>query len=430
MQHPWGHESPKIAEGGLYNGLALSLAWSRLSPHVQRVILSGKPEECVSGSASMSQGVKERENLAVTLIVEDGEQLNRYMALLREAGHRFQLTQTTEEGLALLRHFSSSVALIDVPLPLQECLELVKQLRVLRPDLYIMLVTEQTDPILLECLFSAGVDYTFLRPVPWEKLLPALYTALHAPPTRLRRPPPQSREGVLVEKQSKIIRTKQAAALEALLLKCKAHSAPLNDHLQRVQHYAKALAMDLGLEKTMQNEVALAARLHDIGKIDVPATVLDKVEELTPEEKEAMRIHPVRGAELVKAIVQYPRVLAAIRGHHERIDGKGYPDGLAGRAIPLESRIVSIADCFDALIAHAPPGQAPLQAPQALNVLKVYTQGHLDPALVEEFSRLIRRRGELVLQNTDKTGPVDEPPSFEIELVLLEKKLTAHLDRY
>lgn len=378
----------------------------------------------------MLPSAKEREKLAITLLVESGDVLNRYVALLREANYRFQVTQTTDEGLALLKHFPSVAALIDIPLPMQECQAVVKKLRDMRPDLYIMMVTEQNDPILLECLFAAGVDYTFPRPFPWEKLIPAVETALAAPPIRQRRPPPQSKEGALVDKQSKLIRAKQAAALESLLLRCKAHSPPLFDHLQRVQHYAKALAADLGLEKTMQHEVALAARLHDIGKIDVPAAVLEKRDELTPEEKEAMRAHPVRGEEMVKAIIHYPRVLAAIRGHHERIDGKGYPDGLAGRSIPLESRIVSIADCFDALIALSPPDQMPLKPLQALDVLRAYTQGHLDSALVEEFARLLRRRQDIVLQNADKSVPVPVKPSLESELMLLEKKLSAHLDRY
>jgi response regulator RpfG family c-di-GMP phosphodiesterase len=378
----------------------------------------------------MLPSVRDKEKIAVTLLVENGDLLNKYATLLRDAGLRFQLSQTVEEGLALLKHFATTICLLDMPLPIQECVEVVRKLREVRSEIYVMLVTEQTDPVLLECLFTSGVDYTLPRPVPWEKVIPSINTALNTAPTRSRRPPPQSKEGVLVDKQSKLMRTKQAAALEALLLKCKQHSPPLFDHMQRVQHYAKALAADLGLEKTQQFEVALAARLHDIGKIDVPASVLEKTTDLTPEEMESMRSHPQKGEELVKAIVNYPRVLAAIRGHHERMDGKGYPDGLSGRAIALETRVVSIADCFDALVALAPPGQKPLQIPQALEVLRGQGQGHLDAALVEEFVRLLRRRRELVLQGTGKAVPATPAAAFESELVLLERRLSVHLDRY
>lgn len=378
----------------------------------------------------MLPNTKEREKVVITVIVEHGDMLGKYAAHLREAGFRFQVSQLLDEGLALLRHFATPVVLIDVPQTLQECVESVKKVRELRPESYVILVTEQTDPILLERLFSSGVDFTFPRPVPWEKLPAAIQSALNAPPLRNRRPPPQSKEGALLDKQSKLMRTKQAAALESLLLRCKQHSPPLYEHMQRVQHYAKALAADLGLEKTQQFEIALAARLHDIGKLDVPAHILEKTTELTPQERESMRAHPVKGEEYVKPIVNLPRVLAAIRGHHERMDGKGYPDGLSGRALALEARIVSIADCFDALTALAPLDQEPLSIPQALEVLKGQGQGHLDSALVEEFVRLLSRRRDLLLQSSGKSVHVPVQPSLESELWLLEKKLTAHLDRY
>ena len=129
-------------------------------------------------------------------------------------------------------------------------------------------------------------------------------------------------------------------------------------HLRRVVAYSLLLGRELGLDSEALEGLALGATLHDIGKIGVPDQVLLKPGKLDDEEAAAMRRHPEDGAEIVSRIESLAGILPIVRSHHERIDGRGYPDGLAGEAIPLAARIVAVADTFDAMTTSRPYRQA------------------------------------------------------------------------
>jgi putative nucleotidyltransferase with HDIG domain len=120
-------------------------------------------------------------------------------------------------------------------------------------------------------------------------------------------------------------------------------------HCERVAHYAVAVARAMGLEETEQTTLRVAAYLHDLGKIDVPHEILNKKGPLTDAEFEVIKQHPVRGVELLEG-VDFPwEIRPIIRWHHEKHDGSGYPDGLAGDALPVAPQILCIADVYDAL---------------------------------------------------------------------------------
>src|SRR5207244_3708320 len=104
-----------------------------------------------------------------------------------------------------------------------------------------------------------------------------------------------------------------------------------------------------GLSEERCRAIRYAAIMHDVGKLTVLSSVLQKPGKLTPEEYEHMKIHPLRGVEIVSEIDLLREVIVAVRHHHERIDGKGYPDGLAGEEIPLLARIVTVSDAFDSM---------------------------------------------------------------------------------
>jgi putative nucleotidyltransferase with HDIG domain len=125
-------------------------------------------------------------------------------------------------------------------------------------------------------------------------------------------------------------------------------------HSERVSALSRRVATALGLTPAAVDIVGQAGLLHDIGKIGVPEVVLTKSGPLSPEEWTVMRAHPVIGAQIVAPFEFFHAAARAIRHHHERWDGSGYPDGLAGEAIPLEARIVAAADVFDALTSARP----------------------------------------------------------------------------
>ena len=140
--------------------------------------------------------------------------------------------------------------------------------------------------------------------------------------------------------------------IEALALAIEAKDHTTHTHLQRVRTYAVELAKQLNLGEEQIEALRAAALLHDIGKLAVPEQIINKPGKLTPEEFEKMKVHPIVGAEILQRVAfPYP-VAPIVRCHHERWDGTGYPEGLAGDAIPIGARILAAVDCLDALASH------------------------------------------------------------------------------
>ena len=163
-------------------------------------------------------------------------------------------------------------------------------------------------------------------------------------------------------------------------------------HSERVGAGSRRLALALGLPMTEVEIVARAGLLHDIGKIGIPETVLRKEGPLTPEEWVLMRRHPIIGAQIVAPFEFFTAGAEVIRHHHERVDGSGYPDSLAGSAIPLGSRIVAVADVYDALTSDRPYRKAMSRA-DALAFLRSQAGVGLDEAIVDAFVDLTESTG-------------------------------------
>jgi putative nucleotidyltransferase with HDIG domain len=125
-------------------------------------------------------------------------------------------------------------------------------------------------------------------------------------------------------------------------------------HVERVTAYAMAIASCMDWPEWRVEQLRFGAILHDIGKIHIRETTLFKETPLSPEEWDEIKQHPINGAEMIKDIPYLSSAIPIVRYHHERWDGKGYPDRLAGEAIPVEARIVAVADAFDAMTTERP----------------------------------------------------------------------------
>ena len=178
------------------------------------------------------------------------------------------------------------------------------------------------------------------------------------------------------------------ATIEALARAIDAKDQPTQSHIRRVQMYAAGLAKAAGLSADEIQGVKTAALLHDIGKLAVPEHILSKPGPLTQEEFQKIRIHPQVGAEIIAAVpFPYP-VAPLILSHHERWDGKGYPHGLAGEAIPIGARILTIVDYYDAVTTERPYHRA-LNPESAIAMLKHEAGRALDPRLVPTFVEML-----------------------------------------
>ena len=159
-------------------------------------------------------------------------------------------------------------------------------------------------------------------------------------------------------------------------------------HSERVTNYAIAIAKKIGLEEKDIETLNTAALLHDVGKIGTYDVILDKPGKLTAEEFALVKMHPAKGEEILKPVSQLKNILPVIRHHHENMDGKGYPDGLKGNEIPFLSRIIHVADSFDAMTADRPYRPAPSME-YAVSELKKYRGIQFDPEAVDAFLKVL-----------------------------------------
>lgn len=125
-----------------------------------------------------------------------------------------------------------------------------------------------------------------------------------------------------------------------------------NGHSSRVAKYSKIIAEKVGMSEEMQDSIFYIALLHDVGKIGIPDTIINKPDKLSDQEYEVVKKHPVIGYDILKEIEELPGIAIGARSHHERYDGNGYPDGLKGEEIPEIARIIAVADAYDAMTSN------------------------------------------------------------------------------
>ena len=175
-------------------------------------------------------------------------------------------------------------------------------------------------------------------------------------------------------------------------------------HSERVSRGAVMIASEIGMRPERVGAIRYAGMLHDVGKLGVPTSVLQKRGSLTDDEYAAVQLHPMRGLDMVREIGFLDEALAGIMHHHERIDGKGYPMGLAGDEIPEFARVLGVADAFDAMTSdRSYRGARPI--PEAIAELRKWAGKQFDPAFVDAFVAAIERDG----WTAPEPAPAGEP---------------------
>ncbi len=193
------------------------------------------------------------------------------------------------------------------------------------------------------------------------------------------------------------LRPAAPSASSDILMDALANKGPdRGDHLHGLAELAEQIARKLGTGIEELERVRLAAELHDLGKTALPATLLQKGSPLSPEEREFVERHPAIGERLLHAAPALTPIGRLIRASHERFDGTGYPDRLAGTDIPLGARIISVCDAFDAMISTRPYRRA-RTVEEALEELRQNSGSQFDPAVVEAFCAVMEERERFFL---------------------------------
>jgi response regulator RpfG family c-di-GMP phosphodiesterase len=296
-----------------------------------------------------------------------------------------QTAGTAEQALALLERQLTPIVLTDLRMPGRGGIWLVREVHKRWPHVSVIVLTAGQDyDAVSECL-NAGAHQYFLKPIKLDELRHALESTLRYYHTHCEREHYRQQLERTVQKQTKQIRRTFLSAINSLIRTLEARDSYTSGHSLRVRRYALALADRVGVSPRMRKHLSLAAKLHDIGKVGLPEGILNKPGALTAEEYDLVKTHPVIGERILSPIIRNRDVLATIRGHHERYDGSGYPDGLNGDHIPFLARLLSVADCFDALTSSRAYREA-LPSRAAMEVIGDAAGTQFDPALVRAFT--------------------------------------------
>jgi putative two-component system response regulator len=350
--------------------------------------------------------VMSEEGKLTCLIVDDEPQLRRVLVRLMEAdGFACVEAGCGSEALDVLADRSVAVMLTDLRMPKMDGITLLRETRLRYPELAVVMITGASDvDVAVSCLAVGAMDY-LTKPFNIEEVRARVRQALEK--RRLVRD-----LRVYQDQLEQRVRA-QAHRLEELFLgTMQAFAAALEvkdpytrGHSIRVSQYSVAIGRSMSLDIETIRQIEIGGHVHDIGKIGVRESVLNKPGPLTDEEYEHIMTHPLVGWRILSPLLSdVPTALHIVRSHHERFDGRGIPDGLEREEIPLGARIAGVADAFDAMTsgrAYRQGGRMSLAAAVAEVERCCGTQ--FDPDVVAAFSRALAE-GSLVLQQPRRDG--------------------------
>ena len=298
-----------------------------------------------------------------------------------------------EEALQQLEKVPAQLLLTDLRMPRLDGIELLKRARALYPDLAVILITAVADvDVALSCLASGAMDY-LTKPFHLEEVRARVAQALEKRSLIVENRTYQRGLEELVTVQAQRLEQLFLGGVQALVQALEVKDQYTRGHSIRVSHYSTLLAKALGLSEREVRHVELGGHVHDIGKIGVRESVLNKEGPLTDEEYQHIMTHPMVGWQILSPLLgDAPMALNVVRSHHERFDGRGIPDRLAGDKIPLEARIAGVADAFDAMTSgRAYRRGRYMTADDAIAEIQRCSGTQFNPDVAAKFVEIVRR---------------------------------------
>ena len=274
------------------------------------------------------------------LYVEDEDAVRKCMfGLLNRRFERVWVAEHGAEGLETYREKLPDIVMTDISMPVMNGLEMARAILELDDKANIIITSAHDESNYLLEAIEIGVKNYLLKPLEWDKVDATLQRCIES--VRKARNA-RDRENHQTEEAFLYTITSLARAAEA-------NDEDNGTHIQRVGEYSAVICRKMGFPKQLADAIALQSQLHDVGKIHVPPEILRKPGILTDEEMTLMRDHTVFGAKIIGSHPRMESAYSIALNHHERWDGSGYPSGLVGAEIPMDARIVAIADVYDAL---------------------------------------------------------------------------------
>jgi len=323
----------------------------------------------------------ENEELKRVLVIEDDIDYGQMLAdALENLHYKVYLSFSATGGLDIIREKKLDIILTDLKMPGINGLELAQKIIKMYLDIPIVLITGMNDLSLVKKALEIGVSDYIVKPITVDELPVVIERNLQRKILEKRRFQNNRADSLL-------------KALKALMRALDAKDSYTYGHSQRVVRLAMKMGDELNLSPDEKYTLQLSASLHDIGKIGMPDNILKKADSLEDIEMRKAKDHPVVGSEILGEIEELSEVASIVRHHHERFDGKGYPDGLKGNAIPLFSRILFILDAYEA-IASDRVYRKGIGQQKALDEIVQNAGSQFDPELVEVFLRAMAKIAE------------------------------------
>ena len=353
----------------------------------------------------------------VVLVVDSDEETSRWLCgVLREAGYDCTTVSSATEALTAVASKRWGLVLSDVMMPGGSGLSLLHDLRGEHPNLPIVMASDATDPQLATVALELGASGYVTKPFDVNQVVVAVANALRraqlevenrAYRERLASMVTQGtadRDDALHERELSAAELRRASedTIQALSQAIEGRDVETGQHIARMARYATILAQRAGLNEDHVELIRLASPMHDVGKISIADGILFKPGPLTVAEFDVIKQHAESGYAILVKSGQPLHWMAAViaHTHHERWDGTGYPQSLAGETIPLEGRITAIADVFDALVSRR-VYKAPIPMDQALGILSDGRGSQFDAGLVDLFLENIDEVVEIREQHPD-----------------------------
>jgi putative two-component system response regulator len=324
----------------------------------------------------------------VTLVDDEPYALDVMVRAARAWRFECQAAASAEQAVELLEKNPTPIVVTDLRMPGRGGVWLVREIQKRWPEVSIIVLTAGHDTDAVAQSLDAGAHHYFLKPIKLDEFRHALEANLRTYRRQREHEHYRRKLEKLLARQSRRLRQTFLSAIDSLVRTLEARDPYTSGHSLRVRDYVLRLADVIGLERRLRRQLGLAAKLHDIGKVGMPEAILNKRGPLTADEMDIVKKHPVIGERILTPILRSQNVLSAIRNHHERYDGQGYPDRLKGEGIPLLARLLTVADCFDAMTSSRAYRKA-MSREEAVAVLRAGAGTQFDPAFVPPFLKAI-----------------------------------------
>ncbi len=321
------------------------------------------------------------------LVVDDEPGVRRSLVrMLQAQGFHCHEAGSGVEALAVLDRIGEPPLIVsDMRMPGMDGIGFLEAVRNRYPDTSVIMLSGLSETTTaVDCLHRGAADF-LLKPISMSELQARVARALEKRTLVLQNRYYQETLERRVHEQAQRIQELFLQGVQMLARALEAKDAYTRGHSIRVSRYAVATARSMGFEGGSLDGIRLGGELHDIGKIGTRESVLHKPGTLTADEFRQISEHPVLGERMLSPLArESPDVLRIVRSHHERLDGRGFPDGLRGERIPIEARIVAVADAFDAMTTRRPYRES-RPPEQAMAELRRVAGTQLDPEVVEAF---------------------------------------------